>query len=116
MVEYLAFDVDFVRTRLHRDPKYLVLIEARGDSMEPTIRDGSILTVDLTPDQPLQSASLYVIRVDDDLMVKRLERRLDGGLIVHSDNPRYAPETVARAQLGQLQILGQVLLVSAPPR
>lgn len=116
VVEYLAFDLDFVRNRLRRDPKRLVLIEARGDSMEPTIRDGDILTVDITPDQPLQHAQLYVIRVEHDLMVKRLERRLDGALIVHSDNPRYAPETVPRAGLDQLQILGQVILVSAPPR
>lgn len=116
VVEYLAFDVDFVRSRLRRDPKHLVLIEARGDSMEPTIRDGDILTVDLTPDQPLAHAHLYILRVDDDLMVKRLERRLDGALIVSSDNPRYRAETVERERLDSLKILGQVLLVSAPPR
>lgn len=116
VVEYLAFDLDFLRTRLRRDPKHLVLIETRGDSMEPTIRDGDILTVDIAPGQPLQHSQLYVVRVDDNLMVKRLELRLDGGLIVHSDNPRYAPETVVRADLDTLHILGRVLLVTTPPR
>lgn len=90
VVEYLAFDVDFLRTRLRRDPKHLVLIEARGDSMEPTIRDGDILTVDIGPDLAVQHSQVHVIRVADDLIVKRLERRLDGGLIVHRDNARYA--------------------------
>ena len=116
VVEYLAFDIDFVRNRFRRDPKHLVLIEARGDSMEPAIRDGDILTVDLTPGQPLHNAQLYVLRVGDNLLVKRLEQRLDGGLIVHSDNTRYAPETIAREQLVNLNILGEVLLVSTPPR
>ncbi len=116
VVEYLAFDVDFLRTRLRRDPKHLVLIEARGDSMEPTIRDGDILTVDIGPDQAVQHSQVHVIRVADDLIVKRLERRLDGGLIVHSDNTRYAPETLARDQLDTLHILGRVLLVTTPPR
>lgn len=55
-------------------------------------------------------------RIADDLIVKRLERRLDGGLIVHSDNARYAPETLARNQLDTLHILGRVLLVTTPPR
>ena len=116
IVEYFAFDLDFVRNHLRRDPKNLVLIEARGDSMDPNIRDGDILAVDLTPGQPLHNAQLYVIRVGENLMVKRLELRLDGGVIVHSDNPRYAPETVSRSDLNTLNILGQVILVSAPPR
>ncbi len=116
VVEYLAFDVDFLRTRLRRDPKHLVLIEARGDSMEPTIRDGDILTVDIGPDLAVQHSQVHVIRVADDLIVKRLERRLDGGLIVHRDNARYAPETLARNQLDTLHILGRVLLVTTPPR
>ena len=116
VVEYLAFDADFVRTRLRRDPKHLVLIEARGDSMEPTIRDGDILTVDVSPDQSLQSSTLYVIRIDEALLVKRLDRRIDGSIIVHSDNLRYPPETVPRDLRAELHILGQVILVSAPPR
>ncbi len=116
IVEYFAFDLDFLRNHLRRDPKNLVLIEARGDSMDPTIRDGDILAVDLTFGQPLHNAQLYVIRVGENLMVKRLELLLDGGVIVHSDNPRYAPQSVPRSQLETLNILGQVILVSAPPR
>ena len=116
VVEYFAFDLDFVRTRLRRDPRNLVLIEARGDSMDPTIRDGDILTVDVTPDQPLQSSTLYVIRVEDALLVKRLDRRIDGAIAVHSDNARYPPETVLRGQRDDLHIIGQVILVSTPPR
>lgn len=116
VVEYIAFDVDFVRNRLRRDPKHLVLIEARGDSMEPTIRDGDILTVDVTPGQPLHNAQLYILRVNDNLLVKRLEQRVDGAVIVHSDNTRYSPETIPRAQLATLNIVGEVLLVTTPPR
>lgn len=116
VVEYVAYNQDFVRTHLRRDPKHLVLVEARGDSMEPSIRDGDILTVDISPDQAVQHSQVHVIRVDDDLIVKRLERRLDGGLTVHSDNPRYSPEFVARDQLETLHILGRVLLVTTPPR
>ena len=85
VVEYIAFDIDFVGNRLTRDPKHLMLIEARGDSMDPTIRDGDILTVDITPGQSLHNAQLHVLRVSDNLLVKRLEQRLDGGVIVHSD-------------------------------
>jgi phage repressor protein C with HTH and peptisase S24 domain len=115
IVEYLAFSEDFLRLRLHRRPEDLVLIEARGDSMEPTIRDGDVLTVDIRQTETLENGRLYVLRIADGMLVKRVELRLQS-LVLHSDNKRYAPETVTRAEAEQLHIIGQVLLVSAPPR
>lgn len=93
----------------------LGLIEARGDSMEPTIRDGEVLTVDLRPNQTLENGCLYVLQVADALLVKRVELRLHS-LTLHSDNPRYPPETIDRAAAEQLRVIGQVVLVTTPPR
>ena len=115
IVEYFAFDERYLRMHLRRRPEHLLLIDVVGDSMQPTLRDGDIVTVDISPDQTLEHSKLYVLRVGDNLLVKRVEQRLNS-IVLHSDNPRYEPETIARTDIDQLHILGQVILVSAPPR
>ena len=115
VVEYMAYGEEYLATHLRRRADDLVLVEARGDSMEPTIRDGDVLTLDIRPDQPLETGRLYVLQIGDALLVKRLELRLQS-LVLHSDNPRYKPETLDRTDIEQLHVVGQVLLVTAPPR
>ena len=115
VVEYLAFSKKFLSMQLHHSSETLALIEARGDSMEPTIRDSDILTLDIRPNQPLENGRLYVIRVNDNLLVKRIELRLNS-IVLHSDNKRYSPETITLAEADQLQLIGKVILVTAPPR
>ena len=69
------------------DPAMLSVIEVEGDSMEPTLRDSDQILVDRTP-RPLR-AGIHVIRVDDVLLVKRLEAGAAGMIRVISDNPAY---------------------------
>ena len=92
------------------------MIEARGDSMEPTIRGGDLLVVDISPQQRVEHSRLYVLLVGENLLVKRIQQQLDGSLLVVSDNSRYAPERVAPKELEALRILGQVIWVAGPPR
>ena len=115
IVEYIAYSENYLRTHLRRRAEHLLLVEARGDSMEPAIQNGDVLTVDITPGQPLEHGGLYVLRVGDNLLVKRVEQRLQS-LVLHSDNPRYAPETVTHNDPDHLHVVGRVLLVTAPPR
>ena len=116
IMEFLAFSERYLCETVYTPPGHLLTIEARGDSMELTIRDGDLILIDINPDQSLETGKVYVIRVGDELQVKRLQHRLDGGVSVLSDNPRYAPELIPRAQLEQLHILGRVLWVVGPPR
>ncbi len=69
------------------EPAMLSVIEVEGDSMEPTLRDGDEILVDRTP-RPLR-AGIHVIRLDDVLLVKRLESGPGGMLGVISDNTAY---------------------------
>ena len=108
IVDYLAFKADWVRDRLARNPEYLLLIEASGDSMHPTIAHGDLLLVDRAIPH-LRDSAIYVLEHDGELMVKRVERRLAGGVIVRSDNPRYEPEAFSSDQALNLRIVGQVV-------
>lgn len=86
------------------EPGMLSVIEVEGDSMEPTLRDGDEILVDRAP-RPLRSG-LHVIRLDDVLLVKRLEPGSAGTLVVISDNPAYPRMERARADVA---VLGRVV-------
>lgn len=86
------------------EPAMLSVIEVEGDSMEPTLRDGDEILVDRTP-RPLRSG-IHVIRMDDVLLVKRLESGPGGTLRVISDNAAY-PRMERSAQ--DVEIVGRVV-------
>lgn len=66
----------------------LSLIEVAGDSMRPTLAPGDEILVDR--DDTMRRDGVFVLRLDDTLVVKRLVR--DGGrLRVVSDNPHADP-------------------------
>lgn len=85
------------------DAAMLSAIEVEGDSMDPTLRDGDEILVDRTP-RPLRSG-IHVLRLDDVLLVKRVERAGDALRLI-SDNRAY-PE-IERAA-GEVEILGRVV-------
>lgn len=84
-----------------------VILPAQGDSMEPTIMNGSPMLVD-TSKTDIQSGYIYVIAVENDLLVKRVRRRLDGRIDLISDNRAYDPETLDAAALQHLRVIGRV--------
>jgi hypothetical protein len=85
------------------DPALLSIIEVEGDSMEPTLRDGDEILVDRTP-RPVR-AGIHVVRVDDALLVKRLERAGDRLRLI-SDNQAYPP---IERPAADVEVLGRVV-------
>ncbi|WP_162174110.1 S24 family peptidase [Herminiimonas sp. CN] len=65
-----------------------------GDSMEPMLfaRDTILVNQDETT---IVDGNTYAIRYGDELRVKRIFKRLDGTLILHSINPMYKDEEVS---------------------
>lgn len=69
------------------DPAMLSAIVVTGDSMEPTLRDGDEILVDRSL-RPLRDG-IHVVRVDDVLLVKRIDTGRPGVVALISDNPSY---------------------------
>lgn len=65
-------------------------IFVHGDSMQPTLYDGDVIM--FVPNVK-KGNGVYVIEVFGEMRCKRLEFRLDGSVMVLSDNPRYSPES-----------------------
>jgi len=86
------------------DPAMLSAIAVAGDSMEPTLRDGDEILVDRTPAPPRDG--IHVVRVEDSLLVKRIDTSRTGRLVLLSDNPAYRPIELDR---GEARVLGRVV-------
>jgi phage repressor protein C with HTH and peptisase S24 domain len=107
-VEKVLFSADFIRNKLRRKPEHLALIECAGDSMEPTLFNGDELLVD-TSTTTMRHGGIYVLRVGGALLAKRVQPRLDGTVMILSDNPRYPPETITPSEATPLDVVGEVL-------
>lgn len=91
-------------------PAAASLIDAVGDSMTPTILPGDRLLVDRSDTVPAH-AGIFVVRRDEDLLVKRV-RREGRELVLVSDNAAYPAIRCAPAQA---VVIGRVkLLLRAP--
>lgn len=88
--------------------EHLAAVRVAGDSNEPVLSDGDTVMVDLRRNQ-FHGEGFYVIRLDDLLYAKRLQRQLDGGVMVISANAAYQPLTVPRDSLESLYVVGQIV-------
>ncbi|MES2339549.1 MAG: S24 family peptidase [Pseudomonadota bacterium] len=79
------------------------ILDVAGDSMEPVLRDGDRILVDRGQRVPRARDAIWVIRIDDDLLVKRLVREGDAWRVV-SDN---APARIVA--LNEVTVVGRVV-------
>lgn len=106
--EVLAFREDWLRRR-GINPSTTHVLSAKGDSMEPTIRDGDILLVDTSIDRVMDNA-IYVVVFAGRTLVKRLQLRRDGSVLIRSDNSEaFSDEEVPPSEVPELIIAGRVM-------
>lgn len=88
----------------------LGIIIGKGDSMEPTFYDGSILLVD-TAVRKIDLEAVYVLSRDRELFIKRVQRLISGGLEIISDNrERYKTQVIENPARAGLTVNGRVLI------
>lgn len=81
--------------------------KVRGDSMERVLFDGDLVSIDISDRRVIDDA-VYAIVVADQLKVKRLRRRRDGGLQIISENStRHPMEEVPAEDLHAVYIVGR---------
>lgn len=105
---YLALRHDWVRTNLGLEPTDLALETTIGESMLPTIRPGDLLLVDTT-DRTVKEVGVYVLEYHGERMVKRVQRKLDGSLVLFSDNATYEPDRMEGEMLQSVTVVGRVV-------
>lgn len=88
----------------------MIALTVRGDSMEPTIKNGAV--VGIAPlSEDITEGGIYLVSIPCfGRVVKRLKLSREGKLLLYSDNPRYEPWAVDPAEQ-EKTVLGQVVWV-----
>lgn len=81
--------------------KYTEVLQALGESLEPDIKDNSLIFVDKS-DTIIKSNNIYLINVDDSLYIKRI-RQFNDKYYMSSINELYED-----IELNEFHILGKV--------
>ena len=105
---YFGFDERRLKSLTGSPASSLSIVRVEGDSMSPTLNDGDDILVDLGDAGERLRDGIYVLRVDDALLVKRLALNPKGRrLTVRSDNPTYPdwPD----CGLDEIQCIGRVI-------
>jgi phage repressor protein C with HTH and peptisase S24 domain len=86
----IAFDRDWLRRMRIGDRSLLSVIRVQGDSMTPTLSDGDEILVDRGDGAERLRDGIYVLRMDEALVVKRIALNPAGRRVsVLSDNEAY---------------------------
>ncbi len=85
--------------------KNIEAIHVDGESMEPTLQNGSIVFVDRDKNE-ISRDGIFIVSTPGGLFIKRLNRKVDGAIELISDNKLYSPEVLAP---DEVKILGKVV-------
>lgn len=106
--EMLAFRSDWLR-RVGINPDFAHVLTNRGDSNEPTIRDGDILLVDTSIDRVVDNA-FYIVVYQGNALLKRVQMLRDGSIVLSSDNKlAYRDEVVSPDDVPDLRIAARLM-------
>jgi hypothetical protein len=107
---HIAFDPVWLRRIARGAPDQLSIIRVQGDSMMPTLADGDEILVDRADGSGRLRDGIYVLRLDETLVVKRLALNPAArAASIRSDNPAYPawPD----CDLARLDVVGRVVWV-----
>lgn len=105
---HMLFSPVYMRRHFGRSGEGFAMIYVKGDSMQPGLLDGDEIVID-TRHKRVDRDGIYVITLRGDLKVKRIQQRLDGSLVVKSDNPAYEAECIAAAQAEEFMVEGRLV-------
>lgn len=102
----LAMSFQWLGRHLFHTTGDLASVQVVGDSMSPTLLDGETIIIDRGVREVVVD-DIYVVDMLGQRLVKRLQRKTDGSLVIISDNQAYERESVPRNRVGELAVVGR---------
>ena len=103
--ETISIDEKIMRNMVGLGNTELEAIHVDGESMEPTLQDGSIVFVDRTQTN-IAKNGIFIAATTGGLFIKRIQQRADGMIELISDNTMYPPQAVSA---NEVVIVGKVV-------
>ncbi len=107
-VGHVGFDPAWL-SKNNMMPTDLFAIPSMGTSMEPTILPGEYLVCSKAEHHTKLTDGVFVVRVDGNVLVKRLQPLPNSRVKISSDNALYDPYTVELNDGTDFKILGSVI-------
>lgn len=85
----------------------LALHIMQGNSMHPTFDDGAVLWMD-TSESTINREGVYVVQIDNQTFVRRIDRGVDGSLRMVADNAKYREQIVGKDERHRVVVTGRV--------
>jgi len=103
--ETISIDEKLMHNMVGMGNTDLEAIHVDGESMEPTLQDGSIVFVDRTQTN-INKNGIFIAQTLSGLYIKRIQQRADGMVELISDNSIYPPQAI---DPGEVTIVGKVV-------
>lgn len=103
--EMMSIDERILKNMTGDSNSKLEAIHVEGESMEPTLYDGSIVFVDREQTN-IAKDGIFIASTNAGLFIKRVRQRADGMIELISDNKTYSPEVLAA---DEIRIVGRVV-------
>ncbi len=87
--------------------KHIDALEIRGDSMEPLLQDGNLIIVDRSRRQ-VRSGGIYVLRIGEELFIKKVEYKNEKEWACLSLNPAYP---AIHTEVSETYIIGKAIAI-----
>lgn len=109
VIGHLKFSRGFLRG-CGVSPSGARVVDVKGPSMEPTIKDGAVLLVSTNNREPVENQVFAMVRPVEGLIVKRLVRK-DGHWVARSDNRDFADILIDNGE--PVTIIGRAIWMGA---
>ncbi|MEA5466784.1 XRE family transcriptional regulator [Leptothoe sp. PORK10 BA2] len=111
--ETFAFEAGWLQSEFPNSFENLLLTQVKDESMEPMLHIGDLVLVDTNVrDLDAIAHGVYLLKLGDRLLIKRLQYWVDNSLQVLSDNPSYENFSIELSdRLNSLSIMGKVVWV-----
>jgi len=103
--ETITLDEKIMHNMVGMGNTELEAIHVDGESMEPTLQDGSIVFIDRTQTN-INKNGIFIASTTGGLFIKRIQQRVDGMIELISDNSLYPPQAI---DASEVTIVGKVV-------
>lgn len=109
--EPLAFSADWLKAQFPNSHDHLLLAQVPDESMEPTLQAGDLILVD-TRDRDFETINhgIFLLQLDNRILVKRLQYVASNTLRALSDHPAYEGFSLSlQDNVSGLSLMGRVV-------
>jgi phage repressor protein C with HTH and peptisase S24 domain len=108
VVDYIGFKEEWLSSFLGVSAQNLVLISVKGDSMDPTLSEGDLVLID-TAAKRVEANAIYAVAFWGSFQIKRVQLKINGTMVIKSDNNIYEPEIIPNEESEKLHVVGRVV-------